>query len=360
MSTQPQIQSPYPPADEAPLPAIVEEKRASSRASILFFIAIILGLLLAYKLLKELEIIYVAALFAVVLMPVVNRITNLKIGKYQPSRVVAIILLIVTVVAALTIFFIIGLPPVLNDLHKFFVDLPAQIPTLAGRIQHLPGAGKLNLPELTAKAENLAGAVGSYALAAIPRYLSHLFDALTCLFLCIYFMLEGESVYGFFLSLFPAPNRRRLDITLKKAGLKMSGWLFGQGTLMLILGVLSLIVFGILHVRYFILLGVCMGLFNLIPIAGGVVTIAIVAIVAAFDSWAKMFGVLIFYLVYVNLENAVLTPRIMKSSVDLSGLTVLVALLIGTALAGIVGALVAVPTAALVAVLLDEYAVQKP
>ncbi len=72
-----------------------------------------------------------------------------------------------------------------------------------------------------------------------------------------------------------------------------------------------------------------------------------------------MAGVFIFYAIYVNVENAVLTPRIMQSSVDLMGLTVLVALLIGTALAGIVGALVAVPTAALIAVLLEEYAVQR-
>jgi predicted PurR-regulated permease PerM len=102
-----------------------------------------------------------------------------------------------------------------------------------------------------------------------------------------------------------------------------------------------------------------MGLLNIIPIAGAVTTVGLAAIVAAFDSWPKMAGVLIFYGIYVNLENAVLTPRIMKSSVDLMGITVLIALLLGTALAGIVGALVAVPTAALIAVLLDEYAVQK-
>jgi predicted PurR-regulated permease PerM len=102
-----------------------------------------------------------------------------------------------------------------------------------------------------------------------------------------------------------------------------------------------------------------MGLLNIIPIAGGVFTILLAAGVAALDSWPKMFGVILFYAIYINIENAVLTPRIMKSSVDLMGLTVLVALLIGTALAGVVGALVAVPTAALIAVLLDEYAVQK-
>jgi predicted PurR-regulated permease PerM len=71
-----------------------------------------------------------------------------------------------------------------------------------------------------------------------------------------------------------------------------------------------------------------------------------------------MAGVFIFYLVYINIENAYLIPRIMRQSVNLMGLTVLIALIAGTELAGIVGALVAVPTAALLAVLIDEYFVQ--
>jgi predicted PurR-regulated permease PerM len=72
-----------------------------------------------------------------------------------------------------------------------------------------------------------------------------------------------------------------------------------------------------------------------------------------------MGGVLLFYALYTQLENAFLVPRIMKSSVNLPGLAVLIGLLAGSALAGIVGALVAVPTAALVAVLVDEYLVVK-
>jgi predicted PurR-regulated permease PerM len=72
-----------------------------------------------------------------------------------------------------------------------------------------------------------------------------------------------------------------------------------------------------------------------------------------------MGGVLLFYVIYINIENAYLTPRIMRSSVNLMGLTVLVSLLLGTALACIVGALIAVPTAALISVILEEYAVKK-
>ena len=291
-------------------------------------------------------------------MPIVVRITQFKIRGWSPSRPIAIIFLIVTVVVAITIFFLVGLPPVLHDISTFSEDLPQRLPLIVAKIKKIPLADKIGIDSIAQRAEGGVTAAASYLFTSLPLWLSHIFDLLTAAFLCIYFMLEGEHAYAFFLSLFHASQRRRLDLTLQKAELKMSKWLLGQGLLMLILGVCSTIVFGILHVRYFFLLGVLMGLLNLIPIAGGVITIILAGGVAALDSWPKMFGVFIFYAIYINIENAVLTPRIMKSSVDLMGLTVLVALLIGTALAGIVGALVAVPTAALITVLLNEYAVQ--
>ena len=343
------------PSQPTPVQA---QTRANIRGYILFAVGVFLFLALAWKLEKELEIIYVSALFAVVLMPIVVKITELKIRGWSPSRPVAIVLLITGAVLAITIFFLVGLPPVMRDIKAFSDDLPARLPQIVAKLKKVPMADKIGIDQIAQKAEGAATATASYLFTSLPLWLSHIFDLLTAAFLCIYFMLEGEHAYIFFLSLFHANERRRLDLTLQRAEQKMSKWLLGQGLLMLILGVCSTIVFAILHVRYFFLLGVLMGLFNIIPIAGGVITIILAAGVAALDSWPKMFGVIIFYLIYVNLENAVLTPRIMKSSVDLMGLTVLVALLIGTALAGIVGALVAVPTAALIAVLLNEYAVQ--
>jgi predicted PurR-regulated permease PerM len=304
-------------------------------------------------------ILYVSALFAVVLMPAVTRITQFNLRGYRPSRAVAIIVLIVAVALVLAFFFTTGLPPVLRDLRSFSDELPQRIPNIVGKLKRVPFADRFGVDAIAQRAVGAADATASYLFTSLPLWLSHLFDILTATFLCIYFMLEGEFAYRFFLSLFPTTQRHRLNNTLKRAERKVSKWLLGQGTLMLILGVVSTIVFGLLHVRYFVLLGFLMGLFNIIPIAGGVITIVIAAGVAALDSWAKMAGVLIFYAVYVNIENAVLIPRIMRSSVNLMGLTVLVALMLGTALAGIVGALVSVPTAALITVLLEEYAVQK-
>lgn len=358
-STLPTVASPYPSEPGALLTPGAAERRSVTRGQIVFAIALLVLLFLGYKLLKELEIIYVSALFAVVLMPLITAITQWNLRGYRPSRSVAIILVLFFALVLLTILFTIGLPPIMRDFRNFITELPQRIPFAVARLRHLPLANRFGVGQVAAKAENFAGALGAYTVEALPRWVSHIFDILTAVFLCIYFMLEGEHAYNFFLSLFPISERRRLDLTLRKAEVKLSKWLLGQGLLMLTIGVCSLIVFGLLQVRYFVLLGVLMGLFNLIPIAGAVVTVILAAIIAALDSWTKMAGVLIFYAIYVNVENAFLTPKIMRSSVNLMGLTVLVALLLGTALAGITGALVAVPTAALISVLLEEYLVQK-
>lgn len=358
-STLPSVTSPYPAESGAPLSPAASERRVATRGQIVFAIALLMLLFLGYKLLKELEIIYVSALFAVVLMPVISAITSWNLRGYRPSRAVAITLVLFFTILLLTVLFTIGLPPIMRDFRNFITELPQRIPFAVARLKHLPLAERFGVDKIAARAENFAGALGAYMVEAIPRWLSHVFDILTAVFLCIYFLLEGEHAYNFFLSLFPITERRRLDLTLRKAEVKLSKWLLGQGLLMLTIGVCSLIVFGLLHVRYFVLLGVLMGLFNLIPIAGAVVTVVLAAIIAALDSWSKMAGVLIFYAIYINVENAFLTPRIMRSSVNLMGLTVLVALLLGTALAGVTGALVAVPTAALISVLLEEYLVKR-
>jgi predicted PurR-regulated permease PerM len=293
-------------------------------------------------------------------MPAVNHIMSFRFrGTRHVSRAVAIVLLLGCVFLTLALFFLVALPPVIRDLHQFVEDLPARIPPIVARLKSLPLADKLGVDNIAQRSENALSATAAYLFASVPDWMGRLFDLLTALVLCVYFMLEGEYAYRWLMSLLSVEHRLRLAVTLQKAERRASKWLFGQATLMLILGLASTLVFGLLHVRYFILLGVLMGLMNIVPIAGGVVTILLVGLVAAIDSWAKMAAVFLFYLIYVNIENAYLTPRIMRQSVNLMGLTVLIALIAGTELAGIVGALVAVPTAALIAVLMDEYLVQK-
>jgi predicted PurR-regulated permease PerM len=114
---------------------------------------------------------------------------------------------------------------------------------------------------------------------------------------------------------------------------------------MLILGMASTILYLSLNIRYAYGLGVLTGLLNIIPVLGAAVSIVLAILVAAIDSWSRVLGVVIFFLIYVQIENSWLIPRIMKNRVQLPALAIFVALLLGSAVEGVVGALVAIPTA---------------
>jgi predicted PurR-regulated permease PerM len=344
-------------AVEVVTPVQAEQKR-SVRGYIVFAFAIVLVLLLAYLMREILLLLYVSALFAVVLSPVIHAIMRLHIKIWHPGKGLAIFLLLLSVGAAATVFFAFAMPPVLHDVQSLVSELPTRGPQLLDKVHQFPLASHANFSGLTARLQGFASNFAEYLFLSISGWASKLADVGAVIFLTIYFMLEGDEAYHWVLSFFPKSARGRLNVTLLRADVRMGKWLLGQGSLMLILGLCSLIVFELLHVRYAYALAVLMGVLNIVPIVGAMVSMALVLLAAATDSWEKVVGVLIFYGIYAQVETSYLTPRIMKSSVDLSALGVLVALLMGSKLAGVIGALIAVPTAVLVSVLIQEYLVQ--
>jgi predicted PurR-regulated permease PerM len=267
-------------------------------------------------------------------------------------------LLLVSVGAATVLFFVFALPPVVHDLQSLITEMPTRGPQLLAQLHRVPLISHVNLSGLTAKLQGYISNFAEYLFLSITNWAGKLADTGAVAFLTIYFMLEGDEAYHWVLSFFPKTSRERLNITLLRADVRMGKWLLGQGSLMLILGLCSLIVFVMLKVRYAYALAVLMGALNIIPIVGAMVSMALVLLAAAIDSWEKVLGVTIFWAIYSQVETSFLTPRIMKSSVDLPALGVLVALLTGSKLAGVIGAMIAVPTAVLVTVLVQEYLVK--
>jgi predicted PurR-regulated permease PerM len=333
-------------------------RRNRHRSDILFAFGVAIALYFAWQVRRELILIYVSALFAVVLTPVLRFIMKLHISRWNPGRGTAIFILFLTIATAAAAFIDLALPPVIHDLRDFAQEMPTRAPLLLARLRHLPFLQHVNVSALNTKLQDFASGIATYVLFSIRDWARTAFDIITGIVLTVYFMLEGDKAYFWLLTLFPVDMRQRLDSTMARAEVRMGKWLLGQGLLMLILGVSSIIVFASLHIRYAYALGVLMGLFNLIPVVGALVTVSLVVLVAAVDSWGRVVGVLVFYAIYAQIETSYLTPRIMQTSVDLAGLAVIIALLLGSALAGVAGALVSVPTAVLVAVLLNEYAVQ--
>lgn len=323
-----------------------------------FAVVLVVLMYVGWQLLHVLEIVYVSALFAVVLSPVVANMQRLRIGKWSLSQPIAVIVLLVGIFGGIFLLFYLGLPPVIRDFREFAEDLPRRIPGIIAKMKHIPMADKLGVESMTERIQAGLAATAGYVVGKVPHWAMFVFDIITAIVLTTYFIFEGDEVYRYFLSMLRPGLRERMDRTLQKAEKRVSHWLIGQLALMAIQGVYSIVVFGFLHVRYFVLLGILMGITNIIPVAGNLVTIILVFCVAAADSWSKALIVLAFYAAYTQVENAYLTPRIMKQSVDLMGIAVLIALMVGSALAGITGALVAVPSAALISVLADEFLVQ--
>lgn len=328
---------------------------ADQRKNILFAYGVALFLLFFYLARDVVLLVYVSALAAVVVFPAVEQVQRLRIGKWHPSRGLAILLVIVAGLAALTIFFIFALPPVFHDLRTLAEEAPSRTAEMNERFHRIPYADRIDLGALQQHATAALGGL----LGLFKGVAGGVFAFFSCLIMTAYFIIDGEHVFQWAMSLFPARQRARLDPTLRRAQRRVRNWLIGQLALMLILGVAAFTVFGLLHVRYFYLLAVIAGLANIIPIVGPIVSLILASLVASTDGWAKLAGVLIFYLVYQQVENAFLTPRIMKQTVDLPPVAVIIALALGGTLAGVPGALVAVPTAAWVAVLIDEYVVKE-
>ena len=339
--------------------AISSFSSRSLRSDITFAFALAAAGYVAWLVRGALVLLYVSALLAVVLQPLVQFVARWHIGRFHPFRKAAVFILLLAVIGGLFLFGFFALPPVVRDLQAFGKEVPQRLPGIMDRMQNLPLVNNLNLDDLFSQLQGYAANSATYILLSLKNWASSLLTVAMGLILTIYFTLEGETAFRWGLSFFPPDRRMRLDLALRRAEVRMGKWLLGQGSLMLILGMTSTAVYLALHVRYAYALGVLTGLLNIVPVLGASISISLALLAAAVDSWGRVLGVGIFYVVYLQIENSFLTPRIMQSSVGLPGLAVIVALLLGAELEGVVGALVSVPTAVLVTVLMDEYLVWK-
>ena len=325
------------------------------RTDILFFFAVLLALWTAYAVRGVLMLIYASALFAVVLSPAIGSIQKVRIGRWQAGRGFAILVLILALALGGTLFMVFALPPLLHDTRQFSADWPRHLTELTREIERLPFGTKIDPMELQKYAREITGGASGLFL----NVAGGIFGIFTAIILTAYFITEGERTFLWAVSLFPVHQQRRLASALLRAQKRMRNWLTGQTIMMLSMGLCSLAVYYAIGLRYFYLLALFAGMADIVPIAGPVAALVLAGTVAALDSPEKVLFVVIFHAVYAQFEAGFLSPRIMRSTLKLSPLAVVIALCLGGSMAGVLGALVSIPTAALVLVLVDEYVVKK-
>ena len=320
---------------------------------VIFTLAVLAGLALAWYLSALVLLVYASVLFAIIVSPMVEWVERRHVGSWKPGRGLALTAVLVGGLGVIALVLLVVLPPLWAE----GLGLVATWPQLSARaldaLRRLPGMRQVSF----AHVESYLSAASGWALGLAQHVASGIADLFTVLLLTAYLLIEGKEALAWCLRLIPPAPRTRLARTLDRGQQRMRGWLLGQATLALALGGSSAVVFGALRLPDFYVLALMAGLLNFVPILGPFTAAAIVSVVAGVQSWTSLAGVLIFFGLYQVVENAWLTPRIMQNAVDLPGLAVIVALAIGAALGGVLGAVLAVPSAALAAELLAEYAI---
>jgi predicted PurR-regulated permease PerM len=303
-------------------------------------------------------IVYVSGLFATGIAPLVQIIERQRIraiSRRRLPRAVAILVIYATVIGALTGLVMAIVPPMAAQLQEFWKTLPAHLEELQVRLVSWglmsPDASfKELLQRLPANGGDVAGVV----LATLGGVVGGIVGLISILLLTFYLLVEADDLLALFVRLFPREQRAQVSEISAMAARKISAWLGGQALLGLIIGIASAVGFALMGVPYFFVLGVICAIGEMIPMVGPVLS-AIPAIAAGFTVSPSLgLGVGLYCLALQQVENHVLVPKVMGQTVGLSAVTVIISLAIGSELLGFAGALLAVPTAAIIQVLFEE------
>ena len=192
------------------------------------------------------------------------------------------------------------------------------------------------------------------AVGAATSVLGILFTVVSLLIVAFYWMTERATIKRVMLGLVPLRQRARAHEIWDEIEYRIGGWTRGQLVLMIIIGTASGFAFWFMDLRFWLALAIWAGLTEAIPFIGPFIGGGTAALVALADSPQKALWVVIFAIVLQQFEGAVLVPRVMKNAVGMSALTVVLAVLIGNALAGPLGSLLAIPIGAAIQVLVSN------
>ena len=336
-----------------------DNPRALIRYALVGLALTILLLWTFYLVRDALLLIYVAALVAIGFSPVVTAIERRRVaGRRRLPRWAAILTVYVALIGALVAVGMMVFPPLVMQAREFWSEMPA----LLQRGQQWLIARGLIVDQVTVRDAVQQTAGGTDAVGTLVRtvwgFVGGIFGLLTILILAFYFLVDSASLVRTFVRLFPRDERERVEDACLRVATKVSAWLGGQLVLAAIIGTTAAIGLWLLGIPYFYVLALIAAIGEMIPVVGPLLA-AIPAIAVALSvSPAAALFVAIFFVIQQQIENHVLVPKVMERQVGVSAVVVIVALLIGGSLLGIIGAILAVPTAAILQVLFEELAPQ--
>ncbi len=273
-------------------------------------------------------------------------------------RGLAVLLIFLVALGLVAAFLLAVIPAMVHQFQVLVHDFPdhlARLQDRSARFRQL--SDRFNLTsQVEGLLASLPGRLGNGLLGLPGRVFSALFSTLTVVVLTIYFMADLPRLRRGVLRLLPHAHRaqfgRVADVIIDKVG----AYMIGNILISLVAGGASFIVFTVLGVPFSVPLAFVVAVCDLIPLIGatlGAVISVLVALLAT-DLWPTTVLVAGFFLAYQQLENYLIAPRILRTTVSLSAAAVLLAGLIGGTALGLVGAVMAIPVAAGLKVVLTE------
>lgn len=339
------------------MPADPGVQRSLIRYAIWMTVLAAVAVWIAYLIRDVLLLLYISLLLAVGFSPVVRLIERqrlLPVGTRRFPRWLAILVLYVFIIGTLVGIGAVLVPPLVEQAQELWEQknlmfYRAQLFLIDRGVMRAP----ITLQEAVESAPFSGDAFGR-VFGAVRGVLGGIFGFLTILILTFYLLVDSWNIHQGFVRLFPRRHRPRVDAATRAITVKVSAWLGGQLVLSAIIGVTSGIGLWLIGVPYFYVLALISAVGELIPIVGPILAALPAIAVAATVSYEKALIVIVFFVVQQQFENHLLVPKLMERQVGVSAVTVIISLLIGGKLLGILGVLLAVPTAAIVQVVLME------
>jgi predicted PurR-regulated permease PerM len=336
--------------NEAPARAIVR--------IVLIVVGVVLSLYLLYRLRKPISWLLIATFLAMALSGPVNRLQR----HMRRGLAIAGVYLGLLAVPALLIALIV--PSLITQADKFAQNLPTYSRDVTRFVNENERLRKINddyniTEKLQQQADKLPGQLGGAAktLGDIGFGLvNSVFALVTILILTAFILGSGKQWRDAALASRPAEHRERLRRAADHIGSAVSGYVAGAMTVAAIAGLLAYIVLSILGVPFAAPLGVMCALFSLIPLVGATIAAVIVGVVTLFQDFPTATIIwTIWAIVYQQIENSLIQPQVQRRTVQVHPFITIVAVLFGSTLLGVLGAIVAIPVAASIQILLREY-----
>jgi predicted PurR-regulated permease PerM len=317
-------------------------------------VAAVIALALLYHVRNVLLLGYISGLIAMGISPLVRLVE--RRGFTRLPRWLAILVIYAVIVGALAGFLAIVIPPFAEQAEELWRSLPRRLEQAQAALIRLGILRRpITLGEAVQQAPGTDGASAVGAIyVAVRNVLGGVFGIIGVVLLTFYMLVDSAQIFRFFVRLFPRDKRAQVTTIVETVAVKVSAWLGGQLLLAVIIGVTSAIGLGLMGVPYFFVLALISAVGEMIPMVGPILSAIPAILIAAAVSPGLALAVTIFFIVQQQLENHILVPKIMSRQVGLSAVTVILALGMGAELLGIVGAILSVPTAAIVQVLIQE------